>query len=166
MNGFRADRAEEDWDEEDDEGAAPPLWKRPRLLLAGAGVAVLLAFLFTRGKPQHAQDAPKAAQSYIGVVVPYQPAKAEDPPTPPPTTKAAAPAAAPAEIPAPPPIPAFRGVPAAARTPARPAMLQGGAQRSPEARHSSPGGSAADRARICGVAAAGDKGVAGDRRHL
>jgi type IV secretion system protein VirB10 len=123
MNGFRADRAEEDWDEEDDEGAAPPLWKRPRLLLAGAGVAVLLAFLFTRGKPQHAQDAPKAAQSYIGVVVPYQPAKAEDPPTPPPTTKAAAPAAAPAEIPAPPPIPAFRGVPAAARTPARPAML-------------------------------------------
>ena len=38
---------------------------------------LLLAFVFTRGKPQHKQDAQKTAEQYIGVVVPYQPAKAE-----------------------------------------------------------------------------------------
>ena len=40
---------------------------------------VLLAFLFTRGKPQHAQEAQKGEEPFIGVVVPYQPAKTEAP---------------------------------------------------------------------------------------
>ena len=62
-------------------GAEPlPIWRRRKWLLVGLGVVVLLAFLFTRGKPQHAQDAQKGDEPYIGVVVPYQPPKAEAPP--------------------------------------------------------------------------------------
>src|SRR5271155_1290260 len=50
--------ANDDWDE-DEEAAPLPLWKRRKWLLIGVGVVVLLAFVFTRGKPQHAQDAQK-----------------------------------------------------------------------------------------------------------
>ena len=42
------------------------------------GIGLVLAFVFSHGKPQHKQDAQKAAEQYIGVVVPYQPAKAEE----------------------------------------------------------------------------------------
>ena len=66
--------ANEEWDE-DEEAEPLPFWKRRKWLLIGLGVVVLLVFLFTRGKPHYAQDAPKAPESYIGVVVPYQAAK-------------------------------------------------------------------------------------------
>jgi type IV secretion system protein VirB10 len=114
-------RGGEEWDGEEDEEAAPlPWWKRRGVLLAGAGVAVLLAFLFTRGKPQRAEDTPKPPQSYIGVVVPYQPVKTEAPAAAPPAPAATA-TVVPA--PAPPAIPAFRAGPAANAPPRRPAML-------------------------------------------
>ena len=54
---------------------------------AGLAAVLLLAFVSTYGTPQHRQDAQKTAAQYIGVVVPYQPAKAE--PAPPGPVKAA-----------------------------------------------------------------------------
>jgi type IV secretion system protein VirB10 len=111
-------RANDEWDE-DEEPELLPLWKRRKWLLIGLGVLVLLAFLFTRGKPQHAQEAQKADEPFIGVVVPYQPAKAAPSPAP---VKAAD--AAPAAPPAPPTMSALRGqLPAANGPPVRPAML-------------------------------------------
>jgi type IV secretion system protein VirB10 len=116
MSEFRVD---DDWDEEDEEAAPLPLWKRRKGLLICVGIVVLLAFVFTRGKTQHAQDAPKPPESYIGVVVPYQAATAEAPAAAP--TETAAPISAPA---APPIIPAFRATGSAANAaPVRPAML-------------------------------------------
>jgi len=107
--------ANDEWDE-DEEPEPLPIWRRRKWLLTGLGIVVLLAFLFTRGKSHYAQDAPKAPESYIGVVVPYQAAKAEAPTSSPPTSTPVAPA--------PPMMPAFRGqLPGASGSPVRPAML-------------------------------------------
>ena len=70
--------AKDEW-EEDEEPEPLPIWRRRKWLLIGLGVVVLLAFLFTRGKPQHAQQAQKGDEPFIGVVVPYQPPKTEAP---------------------------------------------------------------------------------------
>jgi type IV secretion system protein VirB10 len=109
--------ANDEW-EEDEEPEPLPIWRRPRWLLIGLGVVVLLTFLFTRGKPQHAQEAQKGEEPFIGVVVPYQPPKAAPAPI-----RAAD--AAPEAPPAPPPMPAFHSqLPNNAMpTPVRPAML-------------------------------------------
>jgi type IV secretion system protein VirB10 len=109
-------RANDEW-AEDEEAEALPFWKRRKWLLIGLGVVLLLAFLFTRGKPQHAQDVPKAEEPFIGVVVPYQPVKAAPP------AKVAD--AAPEAVPAAPTMPAFRApLPTGAEPkPIRPAML-------------------------------------------
>ena len=105
-----------DESEEDEEPAPLPIWRRRKWLLIGLGVVLLLAFIFTRGKPQHAQEAQKGEEPFIGVVVPYQPPKPASAPTP---VKAVDPA--PAAAPAPPMMPAFpTGV---ASKPLRPAML-------------------------------------------
>ena len=113
--------AKDEW-EEDEEPEPPPIWRRRKWLLIGLGVVVLLAFLFTRGKPQHAQQAQKGDEPFIGVVVPYQPAKPAPAPAPAPVKAAEA---VPAVVPAPPTIPAFRGQLPAGTTPKplRPAML-------------------------------------------
>jgi hypothetical protein len=105
--------ANDEW--EDDEEPEPlPIWRRRKWLLIGLGVVVLLAFLFTRGKPQHAQEAQKGDEPFIGVVVPYQPPKAVPAPI----------KAADAAPEAPPPMPPFRGqLPTANASPVRPAML-------------------------------------------
>lgn len=114
MSEFRADDA---W-EEDEEPEPLPVWQRRKWLLIGLGIAVLLGFLFTRGKPQHPQQAQKGEEPFIGVVVPYQPAK----PAPAPVKDADA---APEAAPAPPTMPAFRApLPTGAMPqPLRPAML-------------------------------------------
>lgn len=115
MNEFRAD---DGW-AEDEEPVPLPIWRRRKWQLLGLGVAVLLVFLFTRGKPQHAQEVQKADEPFIGVVVPYQPAK---PALAPAQVKAAE--AAPEAARAPPMIPALRGqLPGANAPPVRPAML-------------------------------------------
>ena len=112
--------ANEEWDE-DEEAEPLPFWKRRKWLLIGLGVVVLLVFLFTRGKPHYAQDAPKAPESYIGVVVPYQAAKTEAVPSSSPTPAITP---APVAVPAPPMMPALRGqLPAVSGPPIRPAML-------------------------------------------
>ena len=158
MSEFRAD---DDW-EEDEEPEPVPVWRRRKWLLVGLGVVVLLAFLFTRGKPQHAQEAQKGEEPFIGVVVPYQPAK----PAPAPVKVADA---APEAAPPPPTMPAFRGqLPTANAPPVRPAMLSYAVPHSdpPEAGRGGARGSAADRPGVPGVEPAGGQGVAGDRRHL
>ncbi len=115
MSEFRADDA---W-EEDEEPEPLPVWRRRKCLLVGLGIVVLLAFLFTRGKTQHAQQAQKGEEPFIGVVVPYQPPKPAPAPAP---IKAAE--AAPEAPSAPPPMPPFRGqLPTANAPPVRPAML-------------------------------------------
>jgi type IV secretion system protein VirB10 len=111
--------AKDEW-EEDEEPEPLPIWRRRKWLLIGLGVVVVLAFVFTRGKPQHVPETAKGEEPFIGVVVPYQPAKAAPQPAP---VKAAD--AAPAAAPAPPTMPAGRaelpmGV---APKPIRPAML-------------------------------------------
>lgn len=114
--------ARDEW-EEDEEPEPLPIWRRRKWLLVGLGVVVLLAFLFTRGKPQHAQQAQKGDEPFIGVVVPYQPPKTEAPPSSPPTS---IPAPAPVSAPPPPAMPAFRGqLPMGTMMPkpVRPAML-------------------------------------------
>ena len=117
MSEFRAD---EGW-AEDEEPAPLPIWRRRKWQLLALGGALVLAFVFTRGKPQHAPDAAKGEAPYIGVVVPYQAGKAEaaaiSPPTATPT--------APPSVSAPPPImPALRALPPTANAPpVRPAML-------------------------------------------
>ncbi len=110
-------RASDEW-EEDEEPEPLPIWRRRKWLLIGLGIVVLLAFVFTRGKPQHAQEMAKGEEPFIGVVVPYQP------PKPPPAPVKAA-DAAPEAPPAPPPMPAFRSqLPTGAMPqPVRPAML-------------------------------------------
>ena len=109
-------RARDEW-EEDEEPEPLPIWRRRKWLLIGLGAAVLLAFVFTRGKPQQAPDAQKGDETLIGVVVPYQPPKPASAPV-----KAVE--ATPAVAPAPPTMPAFRGQLATANTPpVRPAML-------------------------------------------
>ena len=75
MSEFRANDA---W-EEDEEPEPLPIWRRRKWLLIALGVVVLLAFLFTRGKPQHTPEAQKGDEPFIGVVVPYQAAKADAP---------------------------------------------------------------------------------------
>ncbi len=110
--------AKNEW-EEDEEAEPLPFWKWRKWLLIGLGVVLLLAFLFTRGKPQHAQEVPKGDEPFIGVVVPYQPSKPAPAPAP---VKVAE--AAPTAAPAPPTMPAFRAqLPAANGPPVRPAML-------------------------------------------
>ena len=110
--------ANDDWDE-DEEAAPLPLWKRRKWLLIGVGVVVLLAFVFTRGKPQHAQDAQKGEAPYIGVVVPYQAAEAAPSPAP---VKISADTRAASLVP--PTLPALRApLPVANAPPVRPAML-------------------------------------------
>ena len=111
--------AKDEW-EEDEEPEPLPIWRRRKWLLIGLGVVVLLAFLFTRGKPQHAQDAPKDPESYIGVVVPYQPLKPAPSSAPAPVKAAETASAA-----APAPLTAFRAqLPMGAMPkPLRPAML-------------------------------------------
>ena len=108
--------ASDEW-EEDEEPEPLPIWRRRKWLLIGLGVAVLLAFVFTRGKPQHAQQAQKGEEPFIGVVVPYQPPKPAPAPVPVNAVEAP-PAAAPA-------VPALRSqLPAGAiPQPIRPAML-------------------------------------------
>jgi type IV secretion system protein VirB10 len=112
MSEFHAD---DEWAEEEPEPL--PIWRRRKWQLAGIGAAVLLAFIFTRGKPQHAPDAPKGEAPYIGVVVPYQAAKAE--------ALASTATAAPTPVAAEPPImPAFRApLNQVNGPPVRPAML-------------------------------------------
>jgi type IV secretory pathway VirB10-like protein len=112
MSEFRADDA---W-EEDEEPEPLPVWRRRKWLLVGLGIVVLLAFLFTRGKTQHAQQAQKGEEPFIGVVVPYQPPKA---------TPSLAPVKVAAAAPAPPAMPVFRAqAPMGAMPqPVRPAML-------------------------------------------
>jgi type IV secretion system protein VirB10 len=110
--------ANDEWDE-DEEPEPRPFWRRRKWLLIGLGVVVLLAFLFTRGKPQHAPDAQKGEAPYIGVVVPYQAANAETATMPPPTATAV-----PTSDPAPPVMPAFRAqLHQTNGPPVRPAML-------------------------------------------
>ena len=114
MSEFRANDA---W-EEDEEPEPLPIWRRRKWLLIALGVVVLLAFLFTRGKPQHTPEAQKGDEPFIGVVVPYQAAKADAPASSPATTT---PATTP--VSAPPIMPALRGQLRAAGAPVRPAML-------------------------------------------
>jgi type IV secretion system protein VirB10 len=114
-------------DDEDleDEVDPVPLWRRRKVQYAGLTIVLLLAFVFTYGTPQHRQDAQKTAAQYIGVVVPYQPAKAE----PAPPVKVADAAPLPPQSPAPesqpPAAPAFHipTPPGVAPKPIRPAML-------------------------------------------
>jgi type IV secretion system protein VirB10 len=121
MSAFRED------EELEDEVEPVPFWRRRKVQFTGLAVVLLLAFVFTRGKPLHKQDPQKTAEQYIGVVVPYQPAKVGEPappgpvkvadvaPTPPPPAPASQPPAAPDfRIPTPPGV--------AAKT-IRPAML-------------------------------------------
>ena len=106
--------ANDQWD--DDEEPAPlPIWKQRKWQIGAVGAVVVLAFIFTRGKSQNAQDAPKAPESYIGVVVPYQPAKADTSPATPAEAPAPAPTAAPSQI--------MPGLRAQLPTAARPVML-------------------------------------------
>jgi type IV secretion system protein VirB10 len=120
--------SEHDQDEELEDEAEPiPFWRRRKVQYTGLAIVVLLAFVFTRGKPQHKQDAQKTAEQYIGVVVPYQPAKAEE--------QAPVPGkvadVAPAPLPAPPsgsqppaaPVFSMPTPPGMAAKPIRPAML-------------------------------------------
>jgi type IV secretion system protein VirB10 len=59
-------------DESDDVPDPVPIWRRRNVQIAGVAGVVLLAFLFTRGKPRHAEQ--KSAQDqYIAAVVPYAP---------------------------------------------------------------------------------------------
>jgi type IV secretion system protein VirB10 len=111
--------ARNEW-EEDEEPEPLPIWRRRKWLLIGLGVLVLLAFVFTRGKPQHAPETQKGDEPFIGVVVPYQAAKAEAPAASPPTATPA-----PTPVSAPPTMPAFRAqAPMGAMPkPVRPAML-------------------------------------------
>jgi type IV secretion system protein VirB10 len=110
--------ANDEWDK-DEEPEPLPIWRRRKWLLIGLGAVVLLAFVFTRGKPHNAPDAPKAPEAYIGVVVPYQAAKAETAASSPPTTTAA-----PTPVPAPPIMPSLRAeLHQASGPPVRPAML-------------------------------------------
>ena len=107
-------------DEPDDEVEAKPFWQRRNVQMIGLAVVVLLAFLFSQGKAPQKPVAEKTAEQFIGVVVPYQQAKAEPAP-PPPVVKAA-------DAPPPPPAaPSFRAqlpqVPGVQPKPVRPAML-------------------------------------------
>jgi hypothetical protein len=99
--------ANDEW--EDEEPEPLPIWRRRSWLLVALGVVVLLAFLFTRGKPQHAPEAQKGDEPFIGVVVPYQAAKADAPASSPTTTTPA-----PTPISAPPIMTVLRGQPPAA----------------------------------------------------
>jgi outer membrane biosynthesis protein TonB len=114
-------------DEElEDESDPVPFWQRRKVQLIGLAVVLLLAFVFTRGKSQHKQDTMKSAEQYIGVVVPYQPAQAEEQAAPAPGKIAdAAPAPPPPPKPKPPAAPVFRipTPPGVIAKPVRPAML-------------------------------------------
>jgi len=102
--------ARNEWEEDEEPEPLPiwrrrkwlPIWRRRKWLLIGLGVVVLLALVFTRGKPQHAKETAKGAEPFIGVVVPYQAAKAEAPAASPPTaTPAPTPVSAPPTMAAP-----------------------------------------------------------------
>jgi type IV secretion system protein VirB10 len=117
-----------DDEELDDEVEPVPFWRRRKVQYTGLAVVLLLAFVFTRGKPTHEQDPEKTAGQYIGVVVPYQPVKAEEPAAPGPgkaTDGASTSPPPPAPESQPPAAPAFRipTPPGMAAKPIRPAML-------------------------------------------
>lgn len=76
-------------DDEDAEVEPVPFWRRPRVMVLGAIAAVFLLFIFTRGKLVAKPDEDSKNDAYIGVVVPYQPAKADPPPPAPSPFKAA-----------------------------------------------------------------------------
>ena len=68
--------------EDDIEPPKPPWWRQRRVLvLGGASLLVLVLFAISHTKPHQDVDS-KNGQSFIGVVVPYTPAKAAPPPTP------------------------------------------------------------------------------------
>lgn len=115
----------QDEEELEDEVETVPFWRRRKVQFAGVAVVLLLAFVFSHGKPQHKQDPQKTAEQYIGVVVPYQPAKAGEPAPPGPRKSADAAPTSPAPASQAPAAPVFRiptptGV---AAKPIRPAML-------------------------------------------
>jgi type IV secretion system protein VirB10 len=123
-------------DDDDDEVLEPvPLWKRGKVQVAAAIGFVALAFIFTHGKPPPKPDkGSDASDTFIGAVVPYQPAKAEPAPaptpapTPPPPVRAVAaappppPPAAQVPVPVPLPMPKFAAFPTP-KTPVRPVMM-------------------------------------------
>jgi type IV secretion system protein VirB10 len=118
--------SEHDEDEELEDEAEPiPFWRRRKVQYTGLAVVLVLAFVFTHGKPQHKQDAQKTAEQYIGVVVPYQPAKAEEQAPVPGKTANVAPAPPPPSSSQPPAAPVFSipTPPGMAAKPIRPAML-------------------------------------------
>src|SRR5271166_3839490 len=105
-------------DDLDDDVAPVPVWRRRKVQLAAGAGALLLLFIFTRGKPPVRPDDRKTAADYVGVVVPYQPAKAE------PVVAEAPVKPAPAPVQAPQP-PALPKLPTMAQPPApqHPVML-------------------------------------------
>ena len=112
-------------DEPDDEAEPVPFRRRRNVRLIWLAVAVLLLFILTRGKAPPKPQADKAADQFIGVVVPYQPARADPAPLPPEKPAEASPPSPPPA--APPPAPAFRPQlpmpPGVQARPVRPAML-------------------------------------------
>ncbi len=110
-------------DELDDEVEPRPFWRRRNVQLIGLAAVLVLAFLSTRGQAPHKPPADKGADQFIGVVVPYQPARAEPaPPSPPAKQAEASPPS-----PTPPAAPDLRSQlplpPGVQARPVRPAML-------------------------------------------
>ena len=110
----------------DDEAEPAPFWRRRNVQLVGLAGMVVLVFLFTRGQAPPKPPAEKATDQFIGVVVPYQPARAEPPPPTPPARAVEAPPASPPVL-TPPPAPNLRAQlplpPGVQAKPVRPAML-------------------------------------------
>ena len=111
-----------DDDERDDEVEPRPFWRRRNVQLIGLTAVLVLAFLFTRGPAPQKPPADKGADQFIGVVVPYQPARAEPAPPSPPAKQAEAspPSPTPPATPTSVALPLPPGVQA---RPVRPAML-------------------------------------------
>jgi type IV secretion system protein VirB10 len=108
-------------DEPDDDGEPRPFWHRRNVQLIGLAGVLLLVFLFTRGHAPQKPQADKNADQFIGVVVPYQPARADPAqPTPPGRVADAPPPAPPVAPDLRVPLPLPPGVQA---RPVRPAML-------------------------------------------
>ena len=119
-------RRNPDDDELDGEVEPRPFWQRRNVQMIGLAAVLALAFLFTRGPvPQKAQ-ADKGADQFIGVVVPYQPARADPAPPPLPGRVADASPSSPPP-PTPPAAPDLRAQlplpPGVQGKPVRPAML-------------------------------------------
>lgn len=105
-------------DDDDSGGGTTPLWRRPRVLMVAGFAAVVLAFVFSRGKePAKHNEETRASDRFIAEIVGYQPparlilpAKAQEkqaepiqPPPPPPRIVEVQPAPQP---PPAPPLPA------------------------------------------------------------